>query len=96
MTARYIEERPRFSKRKDYEAEKQYIDNFIDFHEYVKNLSYAHFVTDNFNAYVLVAEEIKDLLSDFEIQQGKLLEEIQKDLRPSEMKLTNEVEQEEA
>ncbi|MDY4307256.1 hypothetical protein SNF32_07525 [Enterococcus mundtii] len=36
MTARYIEERPRFSKRKDYEAEKQYIDNFIDFHEYVK------------------------------------------------------------
>lgn len=35
MSARYIEEGPRFSKRKDYDAEKQYMENFIDFHKCV-------------------------------------------------------------
>lgn len=78
--AKYINERPRFSKRKGYEAEKQYIDNFIVFHKSVKDISYAHFVTDNYSAVVL-AEEIKHLLADFEIQQEKLLEEITKNER---------------
>ncbi|EMF0489636.1 hypothetical protein IDE12_000368 [Enterococcus faecium] len=95
MSARYIDERPRFSKRKGYEAEKQYVDNFIDFHKRIKNLSYAHFVTENFSAVVL-AKEIKCLLSDFEIQQEKLLDEVQKGLRPSEMILTNETDKEKA
>ncbi|GEU27895.1 hypothetical protein QuyetLC_22620 [Bacillus anthracis] len=78
--AKYIEQLPRFSKRKGYEAEKQYIDNFIIFHKSVKDIAYAHFVTDNHSAIVL-AEEIKHLLADFEIQQEKLLEEITKNER---------------
>ncbi|HHZ8015973.1 TPA: hypothetical protein ACWMCB_000489 [Enterococcus faecalis] len=78
--AKYINERPKFSKKEGYDAEKQYIDNFIIFHKSVKDISYAHFVTDNYSAVVL-AEEIKHLLADFEIQQEKLLEEITKNER---------------
>ena len=78
--AKYIEERPKFSKKEGYDAEKQYIDNYIVFHKFVKDISYAHFVTDNYSA-VDLAEEIKHLLADFEIQQEKLLEEITKNER---------------
>lgn len=77
--ARYINEQPRFSKKKNYDAEKQYIDNFIDFHKYVDNLATSHFKLDNFSAVVL-ADEIKRLLSDFETQQEKLLDEIAKNV----------------
>lgn len=78
--AKYINERPKFSKKEGYDAEKQYIDNFIIFHKFVKDIAHAHFVTDNYSAVVL-AEEIKHLLADFEIQQEKLLEEITKNER---------------
>lgn len=78
--ARYIDERPRFSKRENSDAEKQYIDNFIDFHKYVKDLAYAHFVADNYSAVVLAAE-IKRLLSDFEVQQEKLLEVVTNEMQ---------------
>lgn len=78
--AKYINERPKFSKKEGYDSEKQYIDNFIIFHKSVKDISYAHFVTDNYSAVVL-AEEIKHLLADFEIQQEKLLEDITKNER---------------
>lgn len=46
----------------------------------MKDIAYAHFVTDNYSAVVL-ADEIKHLLADFENQQEKLLEEITKNER---------------
>lgn len=73
--ARYISERERFTKRKNYDAEKQYVDNFMEFHEYVETLVDRHLRLDMFSAVVL-AHELKNLLLDFETNQEKLLAEI--------------------
>lgn len=78
MASGYVTERERFSKWKNKTAEQQYMDNFMEFAECIKNhvkaYTYGNYDKDN------CFKSMQATIDKFDAAQEKLLAEIEKDL----------------
>lgn len=79
MSSGYVEERKRFSKKKNKTAENQYMDNFLEFTKEVKNKMKA--LDLNLHGIDVFVLEIKVLIDDFDKAQEELITEVEQELK---------------